>query len=76
MDACQWSHISGEGLLGIIELISILPLISFYIIPKACPEQIFHVICSPGTKIKHNPNTGGEAEGDDYSTVYLKENQK
>lgn len=50
MDACQWSHISGEGLLGIIELTSILPLISFYVIPKACPEQIFHVICSPGTK--------------------------
>ena len=72
MDACQWSPLSREGFLGITVLTSILPLISFNIIPKACPEYIFHVICSPDTK-SNNPTTGGETEGDDYSIVYLKE---
>ena len=47
----KWMLVNGHmDRLGIIVLTSVLPLISLYTIPKACPEQIFHVICSPGTK--------------------------
>ena len=43
---------------------------------KSLPRPNFSCHLLPWYKIKHNPTTGGEAEGDDYSTVYLKENQK
>lgn len=72
MDACQWSH--GQVRNHSAHFYS--PSHQSLHYTKSLPRTNFSCHLLPWYKIKHNPTTGGEAKGDDYSTVYLKENQK